>query len=199
MNIYMMRHGLTDWNRSHRMQGRSDIPLNETGLEQARSAAEGMKALPLDYIAASPLCRTQQTAQAVAAYHNLPVRKEERLIEMGFGKLEGTVVTEHPLCQCIFNDPCAYVPLEGGESYEDMLHRAQLVLDEVIRPLEQQNYHDVLLVSHGALIRSVVSLLTELPLADFWRNPPQKNCSSTVLSCTNGVITLVEEGRIYGA
>lgn len=197
MNIYLMRHGLTDWNLARRMQGRSDIPLNETGLEQARAVGEGMKDLPLDYIAASPLIRTQQTAQAVAAYHDLPVHQEARLIEMGFGDLEGAVITEHPLCRRIFDDPCGYVPLGNGETYEDMQHRAQLVLDELIRPLEQQGYHDVLLVSHGAVIRAVVAILSGLALADFWRNPPQKNCSVTVLECTHGVISLVEEGRIY--
>lgn len=197
MKVYLMRHGLTDWNLSRRMQGRSDIPLNETGLAQARAAAEGMKELPLDYIAASPLIRTQQTAQTVASYFDLPVHKEERLIEMGFGDLEGVVITEHPLCRCIFDNPCGYKPLGAGETYEDMNRRAQIILDEVIRPLEQQNHHDVLLVSHGAVIRAVVVILTQLKLADFWRNPPQKNCSVTVLDCTDGVITLEEEGRIY--
>lgn len=197
MKVYLMRHGLTDWNLARRMQGRSDIPLNETGLAQARAAAEGMKGLSLDYIAASPLIRTQQTAQAVASYFDLPVHKECLLIEMGFGDLEGAVITEHPLCQCIFNDPCAYKPLGDGESYEDMQRRAQLILDTVIRPLEQQGYHDVLLVTHGAVCRSVVAVLTQLNLADLWHNPPQKNCSVTVLDCTDGMITLEEEGRIY--
>lgn len=197
MKVYLMRHGLTDWNLSHRMQGRSDIPLNETGFAQARAAAEGMKEVPLDYITASPLIRTQQTAQTVASYFGLPFHKEERLIEMGFGDLEGVVVTENPLCQCIFSDPCAYKPVGNGESYEEMYHRAQLILDEVIRPLEQAHHHDVLLISHGAVIRSVVAVVNQIPLADFWRNPPQKNCSVTVLDCTNGTITLEEEGRIY--
>lgn len=198
MNIYMMRHGLTDWNSAHRMQGRSDIPLNETGLAQARAAAEGMRDLPLDYIAASPLTRTQQTAETVAACFGLPVHQEECLIEMGFGDLEGLVVTEHPLCKTIFTDPCGYTPLGDGESYPELLRRARTIVDQLIRPLEAQHHQNVLLVSHGAVIRAVVAALTELPLAELWRNPPQKNCSVTVLDCTDGVVTLVEEGRIYG-
>ena len=66
MHIYLMRHGQTDWNIVHRMQGRSDIPLNATGLKQARTAAHGMDKLPIDRILTSPLRRARQTAQAVA-------------------------------------------------------------------------------------------------------------------------------------
>lgn len=196
MHIYLMRHGETDWNIVRRMQGRSDIPLNKTGLRQARQAAAGMESLPIDRILTSPLRRARQTAQAVAAGRGVPVLIEERLVEMGFGDLEGKLLEEYPEYQCIFTDPERYVPLGDGESYAELDARCGRVLDEVIRPLEG-SYHDLLICSHGALIKGIVRRLLDRPLSQFWIDPPQPNCSCTVLECRGGNITLLEQGRVY--
>ncbi len=196
MYIYLMRHGQTDWNIVHRMQGRSDIPLNATGLRQARQAAAGMNKLPIDRILTSPLRRTRQTAQAVAAGRGVPVLVEETLIEMGFGDLEGKLLKDNPEYQCIFSDPDRYVPLGDGETYQQLDERCRTLLEEIIPPLEE-NYHDVLMCSHGAFIKGVVRRLLNRPLSQLWIDPPQPNCSCTVLECKNGVITLVEQGRVY--
>lgn len=197
MNIYLMRHGETDWNVQHRMQGHSDIPLNRRGRMQAQKAARGMLALPIDRILTSPLSRAKQTAQTVAAGRGVPVLIEERLIEMGFGAMEGAVLPEHPELQGIFSDPAHYVPGEGAESYAQLDARCRAVLEEVLPPLEE-NYHDVLLVSHGAFIRGVVQRVLDRPLSQFWHDPPQKNCTCTVLELSGGKYTLIEEGRSYG-
>lgn len=197
MHIYLMRHGQTDWNIVHRMQGRSDIPLNATGLRQAKLAAAGMNKLPIDRIMTSPLRRAKQTAQAVAAGRGVPVLIEEDLIEMGFGDLEGKLLKDYPEYQCIFSDPDRYVPLGDGESYAQLDERCRILLEEIIPPLEE-NYHDVVMCSHGAFIKGVVRRLLNRPLSQLWTDPPQPNCSCTVLECNNGIITLVEQGRVYG-
>lgn len=197
MHIYLMRHGQTDWNIVHRMQGRSDIPLNATGLKQAKTAAHGMDKLPIDRILTSPLRRARQTAQAVAVGRGIPVLVEEDIVEMAFGALEGQLLCDFPACECIFSDPEHYVPLEGGESYAQLDVRCRKLLEEILPPLEGR-FHDVVLVSHGAFIRGVVCRVLGLPLKDFWDAPPQPNCSCTVLELKNGVCTLVEEGRVYG-
>lgn len=197
MYIYLMRHGETDWNVVRRMQGKSDIPLNECGLAQARSAAAGMKDLPIDRILSSPLIRARQTAQAVAEGRGLEVDVDERLIEMGFGDLEGLSVREHPGCRIIFTDPEHYVPVGDGETYAVLDERCRQIMEELIPSLEGQ-YHDVLMVSHGATIKGIVRRLKGRSIAQFWIDPPQSNCSCTVLECKEGVLSLVEEGRIYG-
>lgn len=196
MYIYLMRHGQTDWNVARRMQGRSDIPLNQVGLRQARQAAAAMEDLPIDRILTSPLRRAKQTAQAVAAGRGVPVLTEELLVEMGFGELEGVEVTQRKECSLIFAHPEQYTPLPGGESYDELMERCANLMERVLMPLEGR-YHDVLCCSHGALIRGIVVRLKGYRREDFWKDPPQPNCSCTVLECVNGKFSLVEEGRIY--
>ena len=84
-----MRHGQTDWNVSLRLQGISDIPLNETGLTQAESASEKIHASDWDLILASPLQRAHKTAEIIAAKTGLDivlvpdlVRSEEHTSEL---------------------------------------------------------------------------------------------------------------------
>ena len=198
MNIYLMRHGETAWNVLHLMQGRSDIPLNENGLEQARKTAEAMKEIPFDCILSSPLQRAQQTAQIVAEGRDVPVLVDKRLVEMGFGAMEGLSLTEHPdLRDVFFNDPEHYVPSKEGETFAQLSQRCGEVLDELLPYLAQQNHQNVLLVSHGAFIRGVVQRVMNRPLSQFWNNGPMKNCSCTVLKLENGAYELVKEGRIF--
>lgn len=196
MHIYLMRHGETDWNIARRMQGRADIPLNANGLRQARQAAAGMRKLPIDRILTSPLRRARQTAQAVAAGRGVPVLIEEDLVEMGFGVLEGIPLKESPECQVIFDNPEHYVPAEGGESYAQLDERCRVLLEEILPPLEGR-YHDVLLVSHGAFIKGVARRLLERPLSQFWIDPPQANCSCTLLEYSGGRYQLLEQGHLY--
>lgn len=152
MLIYFMRHGETDWNIVRRMQGRSDIPLNQNGLRQAQEAAAAMRDIPIDRILTSPLQRAQQTAQAVAAGRDVPVLVEELLTEMDFGDLEGLLLRESPVCQTVFSDPTHYVPLGHGETYESLDERCRAVLTQLLPSLEGQ-YHHVLLCTHGAFIK----------------------------------------------
>lgn len=196
MMIYLMRHGQTEWNTVHRMQGRSDIPLNAVGRKQAKRAAQGMDKLPIDRILTSPLCRAKQTAQAVAVGRGIPVLIEDTLTEMAFGDLEGMLLHDFPEQESIFSDPAHYIPLGSGETYAQLDERCRQLLEEIIPPLEGR-YHDVVMVSHGAFIRGVVRRILNLPLEDFWKTPPQQNCTCTLLQCTNGAVSLLEEGHIY--
>ena len=85
--IYIIRHGQTDQNRKHVLLSRSDVPLNEAGVRQAKEAYERLKAVPFRRAYSSPLLRARQTAALVAP--GLPVTVDERLIEMDYGPYEG--------------------------------------------------------------------------------------------------------------
>ncbi len=87
--FFLARHGETDWNRELRIQGSSDIELNDLGLQQARALAQELEAVELDAIYASDLARARATAAAVAAFHGLEVRLDARLRERSFGSWEG--------------------------------------------------------------------------------------------------------------
>lgn len=94
MKLYLIRHGQTLWNSEGKIQGKTDIPLNETGLLQAELLAEAMERYPVTAVYASPLKRAYQTAECVAGRQGLSVIAEEGLREVDFGFWEGMTWSE---------------------------------------------------------------------------------------------------------
>lgn len=84
-----MRHGKTDWNEIHKLQGRTDIPLNEEGRQMAAAAGKEYQDIHFDICFCSPLIRAKETAQLVLKGRDIPVLYDDRLKEMSFGIYEG--------------------------------------------------------------------------------------------------------------
>lgn len=89
MKFVLIRHCLTDWNEQGRWQGRTDIPLNDTGRSQARDFAIILKERSISHIVSSPLQRAFETASIIGSHLSVPVTQEEALVECSFGTLEG--------------------------------------------------------------------------------------------------------------
>jgi len=157
--VGLLRHGQTDWNIDFRLQGVTDVALNETGIEQARLAASALNLNDWDFIASSPLSRARDTADIVASRLNIPeVAVLPLLLERSFGEVEGMLYEDWKA-----NYPDGIAP--GGETEEQLHARTLLLLDEL---LETYRGTRVLAISHGALIRKVVNLLSqgEFPLVN---------------------------------
>ncbi|MET8529977.1 histidine phosphatase family protein [Micromonospora sp. NPDC005172] len=92
--LIVWRHGNTDWNAANRVQGQTDVPLNDLGRDQARAAAPLLASLRPDAIVSSDLSRAADTAGALAALTGLPVRTDARLRERHFGQWQGLHLTE---------------------------------------------------------------------------------------------------------
>jgi broad specificity phosphatase PhoE len=92
--FYFLRHGQTDWNLEGRYQGHSDIPLNATGVAQARAAAACLAPVPINRIVASPLMRAVATAAIVAERLQKPIHIDRGLVERNFGAFDGLVIRE---------------------------------------------------------------------------------------------------------
>lgn len=200
MKIYMIRHGETNWNKARKLQGRSDIPLNEYGKELAYITAEAMKDIPFDIIYSSPLIRAKETAEILSANHNLKIHTNELLVEMSFGEGEGASLPEihsHPEMNLhnFIHNPEEYLPPNGGETFEELYERCKTFMEEYVLPYEHK-YHTMLIVGHGALIRGLIHYINRRPTKDFWC-VTHKNCSVTIADCTNGNLTLLEEAKIY--
>lgn len=200
MLIYLMRHGETDWNKERRLQGQSDIPLNEFGTELAVKTAEGMKEVAFDAAFSSPLKRALVTAQTVIGGRSVPVETDERLKEINFGPSEGECFApakqnpNHPLHN-FFCKPDCYAPTDGAESFAQARKRAEEFLQEKIVPLEGK-CGNVLLVAHGAFNRCILNTIAGIPDRDFWQID-LPNCAVSILSLENGVFRILEESKVY--
>ena len=155
--LAVLRHGQTDWNIDFRLQGITDIPLNETGIAQAAEAAAVLANTKWDHLLSSPLSRAFDTAQIVASKIGFSeVEIEPRLLERSFGEAEGL---RHDEWKEKYPNP-NLVP--GGESLDELRVRSNELLDHLAHVYEGKS---VLAISHGALIRKLVRIVSagELP------------------------------------
>lgn len=169
--LYIMRHGRTDWNEKHKLQGRTDIPLNEEGRRMAQAAAAEYRGVSFDLCYCSPLIRAKETAEIVLGGRNVPIIPDERLMEMGFGICEGIENSfEIPDCpiNVLFHHPEEYItPVEQGESLAELFARTGEFLQEVVNP-QLALGKDILIVGHGAMNSSIICQVEKKPLKDFW-------------------------------
>lgn len=172
MTVYFLRHGQTAWNMEKRMQGHTDVPLNEEGRRQARAARAGLPAVELCLV--SPLSRAQETARLALGDQEPPVQVEPLLIEQCYGVAEGrsqTAAYEDSTDPLFYygRAPERYQPPEGGESFAELDARARAFLRDRLLPLEEK-YDTVLVAAHGALLCAVFREVLGTPLSDFWKN-----------------------------
>ena len=171
--LALIRHGQTDWNLAGRMQGRTDIPLNETGREQARVAASALAAEHWDLVVSSPLQRARETAAIIAESLGVPLgRSYDELIEQDFGAAEGTLVSE--------------LDLRWPERDFERKEPDEQVGPRGIRGLERiASEHPgarVLVVAHGTLIRHTLATIAGHDPRHF---PKLDNASSSFVSFTD--------------
>lgn len=145
----LVRHGQTDWNAERRLQGASDIPLNDVGREQAREAVATLSNYQWDAIVSSPLSRAAETADLIAEGLGLTVaRRVPELIERSFGPAEG--LQAGPELEAL-RIPGGF---RGGESDDDAASRGIDALEQLAQEFSGQR---VLVVTHGTLIRLTLS------------------------------------------
>ena len=146
-SLSLIRHGQTDWNFQGRLQGRTDIPLNDTGREQARLVGAQLAASGQhwDVLVSSPLSRARETARIIGAAVGLePERTYDDLVERSFGDAEGyhcagmTEQQRHAFME------------EHGETTEHVIERGLRVLARITAQYPDRN---VMVVGHGTFIR----------------------------------------------
>lgn len=152
--LYMARHGETDWNRTGRFQGRTDVPLNDAGRAQAELLAGRLASLGIGAVMSSDLSRARQTAEIVARELELPfVHVEPDLRERGYGVFEGLTRDE-----CIARYPdewngYPHVEPPGAEPRAEVVHRVVRGLTRVAEAVALE-HETLLVVSHGAAMRA---------------------------------------------
>ena len=188
MELILIRHGETIWNKEGRVQGLSDIELSDVGLNQARKLALSIQDLNIKAIYSSPVKRAYQTAQIINEIHNAPIFLEPGLVEMDQGDFEGLTFQELKTCEKDFlqrwmKDPAA-VTMPNGESLAGLQKRAWSVVANIIDKTE-----DALIVSHNFTIAAILCRIQNIGLSQF-RKVCVGTASKTVVSFQNGLASI---------
>ena len=147
-NFFLVRHGETDWNRVGRIQGATDIPLNDTGRDQARKTGEKMQGRKWDVIVSSPLSRAMETASIIASCIGLPVPTPvPDIVERNYGEAEGMT---GPELEAFYPDD---TPVPGRENRDAVKVRVLAALHTLAAENKGKN---VIIVAHGGVIRTVL-------------------------------------------
>jgi len=193
--IYLVRHGQTAWNKEEVFRGRTDIPLDETGLREAELAAEYFRPIHLQAIYSSPLSRARQTAQKIAQFHALDVQPLDGIIDMSFGSWEGRSLREvEERDEAHFRqwrEQPHLVKLPGGETLDEVRARAMAALGEVISEHPERT---VVLVSHRVINKVLLCGILGLDNSHFWQIA-QDTTAINLIQYRNGryILSLMNE------
>jgi len=170
IKIYVARHGETAWNVEGRIQGRSDPDLSPKGVAQSLALLEQLKDRPISAIYTSTLKRSILTAQPIATFLRLPVRKQPELDEIAFGMMEGAQVlslsAELKREWERFRENRFTYHIPGAENFTDVANRLKPFKEKILRDHAGQ---EILIIGHMIVNRFLIGMLLEYPLEEIQR------------------------------
>jgi phosphoserine phosphatase len=177
VEIYLIRHGETEWNERGLFQGTADIPLSERGREQAEALRERLRGVGFDAAYGSPLVRATATAEAVLAGSGVPLRTLPELREISYGLWQGRGSLPAGRCNPGLewrwkHDPWT-VRFPGGETLEEVRLRAAAALERIV---DAHPGETVLVCGHGHLNRVLLIHALGWPRDRFWSIPQPNAC-----------------------
>ncbi|MBN2076008.1 MAG: histidine phosphatase family protein [Dehalococcoidales bacterium] len=173
--IFLVRHGETEWNANEIFRGRADITLNEKGVVQAKLLGDYLKKSRLEAVYSSPLERAARTAERIAKPHSLDVRIEPALIDIDYGEWQGMPLTEvkkiYKNLYIKWEASPEKVKFPGGESLDDVRNRSIAAVNKIVK----KHKGTVTLVSHRVVNKVLICSLLGLDNSHFW-NIRQETC-----------------------
>lgn len=168
--IILVRHGQTPWNKDKIFRGTVDIPLNDTGREEARLAGEWLKGETLHAAYTSPLSRSRATAEAIARHHGLAVADLPGLGDLSYGDWQGLPLSEVKVKYADLYRQWETAPhtvrFPKGETLDEVRARALAGVEEVVQRHPGQV---VLLSAHRAVNKVLIAAIIGLDNSHFWR------------------------------
>ncbi len=184
MELVLMRHGETEYNRADVFRGRVDLPLNERGKEQARAAAGCLREEDFEAFYSSPLLRAVQTAQAIAGNHGGEVSPREHFTDVDYGDWSGKSIEEirknWPREFSMWENDPEGVVFPGGEGVREVRERLSAGLDK----LSREHEGTILLVGHKLINRIMICIALDLPTSGIWK-VEQSNAAINYISWRN--------------
>jgi broad specificity phosphatase PhoE len=187
MLLYLARHAQTASSAVDSFNGRSELPLTETGREQARKLGARLAAVRFAAVYRSPLGRTAETARLIAP--GLEARVLEGLTEIDYGDWEGLSPEKAEAADPRryagwIADPAKVSP-PGGETADEVASRALGALREILTRHEAAPF-PVLAVSHKATLRVAAAAITGAPIREYRRRWPQDECALNLIELRSG-------------
>ena len=192
--IYIIRHGQTELNNANVLQGRSDYPLNESGIAQAWEAGQWLmdQGIVFSYVYSSPLKRAIQTAELIAK--GKPIVIDNRLIEMDYGQYEGMdLKNPAPEIMEFFRDFVNNPAPEGMEPLSEVVQRIGVFLEDV-----KDLPGNILISTHAIAMKGALEYLTPGSNGSYW-SKYIGNCAVYAANNINGQIDVPEEIKISRA
>ena len=181
--IHLIRHGETAWNAEGRVQGHADNPLNDTGRQQARALGERLAAIRPVRLCASSSARARETAELAFGHLDLELRLFPELREICLGDWEGQLYRDleqsHPEEVRLFREEPHRFQYPGAETFLALQARGLAALAAILAEAEPGG--DILVVSHGAMIRTLLGHHLDRPLSRLWEPPRMHNCAHSIL------------------
>jgi len=174
--LFLVRHGETDWNVEGRWQGQADVPLNERGREQAAQIAAALSGHGLSAIYTSDLQRALETAKPLALAAGLQIQIDPRLREIDQGEWQGLLVDEIQRRYADhfrrrLEDPWDVAP-PGGETVRQVHTRVLAAIQDILHCHPDDR---VAVVSHGFVIALIQVHYRGLPIQQVWNNIPNND------------------------
>ncbi|WML55603.1 histidine phosphatase family protein [Neobacillus sp. PS3-12] len=189
LNIYITRHGETQWNSENRLQGWKDSELTDNGKRNAVALGERLYQINFNTIYTSPIDRAVKTASLVCSDRNIPILFEDGLKEINLGDWEGKVKEEIEQTSKqeffnFWNAPHLYNhEMHNGESFAALKSRVENVINRIIADNKEGN---ILIVTHGVTIRAILSYLMNIPTEKWWEGPFIEGTSLTLAQYDEG-------------
>ena len=177
--LYIIRHGQTEMNSRHVLQGRSDFALNEAGFAQAKEAAERLRGVRFDRVYSSPLRRAVQTAEQIAP--GAEILLDERLIEMDYGPYEGADLHNLPPEILTFFSDFVHNPAQAG------MEQLGAFLGEL-----RESEENILISTHAIAMKGILEYLTPASNGAYW-SKFIGNCAVYTSQNQNGQFTVPTE------
>jgi broad specificity phosphatase PhoE len=182
--IILVRHGQTPWNKDKIFRGSKDIPLNDTGREEARLAGEWLKGETIHAAYCSPLSRARDTGEAIASHHGLPVLDLPGLTDLCYGDWETLPLTEVKVRWAELYRQWEAAPhtvrFPQGETLDEVKDRALKAVAEVV---QRHPGKTILLAAHRAVNKVLIAAIIGLDNSHFWRIGQD----TTAINCFNRV------------
>ena len=186
MHVHLIRHGQTDWNAIRRVQGQSESVLTDLGKKQAAALGEEISHYGINEVFCSSSVRTRQTTDELFVQTKPDISYMDNLREIFLGPWEGRmyddIEQETPEDFKHFWELPHLFNVKGAETFSQLQQRAITTLQEICQSSDQSH---VAIVSHGALIKTILCHFENKPLSNLWDPPRMHNCAHSILELDN--------------